>query len=231
MINTSAGVIQGKYHHSTEANPPCAIILHPLPQGGGTMNSKVAYKLYQSFARNKFSVLRFNFRSVDPAYRDTEHGVGELHDASVALDWIREKNINSSSFWVGGFSFGASIGMQLLMRRPEIKGFISIAPPVGNSKYDFNFLSPCPIGGLIVQGENDTIVSHEDVTAFVNKLTKQKGSEIEYSMIMKADHFFRNHLDELETILCDYIARRKEEDAKKPKQIKTDRRRRPASHG
>jgi uncharacterized protein len=46
--------------------------------------------------------------------------------------------------------------MQLLMRRPEIRGFISVAPPA--NMYDFSFLAPCPASGIIIQGEADTVV-------------------------------------------------------------------------
>jgi alpha/beta superfamily hydrolase len=46
--------------------------------------------------------------------------------------------------------------MQLLMRRPEIEGFISIAPPA--NLYDFSFLAPCPSSGLIVHGDKDAVV-------------------------------------------------------------------------
>ena len=58
-----------------------------------------------------------------------------------------------ASCWVAGFSFGAWIGMQLLMRRPEIESFISVAPPA--NMYDFTFLAPCPSSGLILQGDQD----------------------------------------------------------------------------
>ena len=51
--------------------------------------------------------------------------------------------------------------MQLLMRRPEIEGFISIAPPA--NLYDFSFLAPCPSSGLIIHGDKDAVVPHKDV--------------------------------------------------------------------
>jgi pimeloyl-ACP methyl ester carboxylesterase len=59
-------------------------------------------------------------------------------------------NQNAKHCWVAGFSFGAWIGMQLLMRRPEITGFISVSPPA--NMYDFSFLAPCPSSGLIING-------------------------------------------------------------------------------
>ena len=78
----------------------------------------------------------------------------------------------------GGFSFGAWIAMQLLMRRPEIMGFVSISPPANN--YDFSFLAPCTASGLIVQGNKDTIVPEEHPAKLAEKLSAQKNIEIDY---------------------------------------------------
>src|SRR3546814_11404890 len=64
--------------------------------------------------------------------------VGELSDAASALDWVQQIHPEASTTWVAGYSFGAWIGIQLLMRRPEIKGFISVSPPA--NMYDFTFL-------------------------------------------------------------------------------------------
>ena len=59
--------------------------------------------------------------------------------------------------------------MQLLMRRPEISGFISVAPPA--NVYDFSFLAPCPSSGLVVQGDQDTVVPQEFVTVQGTQVT------------------------------------------------------------
>ncbi|MCK5518440.1 MAG: alpha/beta hydrolase, partial [Alphaproteobacteria bacterium] len=96
-----------------------------------------------------------------------------------------------SSIWIGGFSFGAWIGMQLLMRRPEIHGYVSISPPA--NVYDFNFLAPCPNEGLIIQGDNDQIASIESVNRLVDKLKDQRGPNgVDYRVISGAGHFFNN---------------------------------------
>ncbi len=74
---------------------------------------------------------------------------GELTDAAVAIDWLQEHNSNNVPIWVVGFSFGAWVAMQLTMRRPEIVSFVALSLPA--TKYDFSFLSPCPVPGLIIQ--------------------------------------------------------------------------------
>ncbi len=105
-----------------QKNAPLALILHPHPQFGGTMNHQIVYQLYYAFVHRNFSVLRFNFRGVGRSQGSFDHGVGELSDAASALDWAQTINPEARSCWIAGFSFGAWIGMQLLMRRPGDRG-------------------------------------------------------------------------------------------------------------
>ena len=72
------GRLEGRYHHSDAPRAPIAIILHPHPQHGGTMNNKVVYNLYYVFVKKGFSVLRFNFRGVGRSQGEFDNGVGEL---------------------------------------------------------------------------------------------------------------------------------------------------------
>ena len=85
--------------------------------------------------------------------------------------------------------------MQLLMRRPEIEGFISIAPPA--NMYDFNFLAPCPSSGIILHGEEDKVVPRDDILKLVDKLQTQRNINIEYKNISGANHFFENKTEKL----------------------------------
>ncbi len=153
-----AGRIEGRYHPARQKNAPIGIVLHPHPQFGGTMNHQIVYQIYYAFVHRGFSALRFNFRGVGRSQGGFDHGIGELSDAASALDWAQTINPEARSCWIAGFSFGAWIGMQLLMRRPEIEGFISIAPPA--NLYDFSFLAPCPSSGLIIHGDKDAVVPH-----------------------------------------------------------------------
>jgi len=122
-----------------------------------------------------------------------DKGEGELSDAAAALDWMQDINPNAPYVWVGGFAFGAWIGMQLLMRRPEIQGFISVAPPA--NLYDFSFLAPCPTSGLIIQGSRDDVVDSESVEGLVEKVHLQKGIELDHRVIDGANHFFHGYTD------------------------------------
>src|SRR3546814_15951472 len=128
--------------------------------------------MFHAFTRRGFSVLRFNFRGVGRSQGRFARGEGELADAAAALDWLQAVNTDAPVAWVGGFSFGAWIGMQLLMRRPEINGFISVAPPA--NAYAFTFLAPCPSSGLIVHGDAADIVPRADVKKLVDRLSRSE---------------------------------------------------------
>jgi hypothetical protein len=93
--------------------------------------------------------------------------------------------------------------MQLLMRRPEIDAFISVSPPANT--YDFTFLAPCPSSGLILQGDQDTLVPHESVQKLVHKLSHQRDIKIDFRKIAGADHFFADQSELLATHVETYV--------------------------
>jgi alpha/beta superfamily hydrolase len=165
------GRLEGRYHPQKAKDAPIAIILHPHPQFGGTMNNRVVYNLHYAFHAIGFTVLRFNFRGVGRSQGEYDQGIGELSDAASALDYLQSMNPNSKHCWVAGFSFGAWIGMQLLMRRPEITGFISVSPPA--NMYDFSFLAPCPASGL-----RQSRLQHPPGTAFGHAHAHQRAEKL-----------------------------------------------------
>ena len=196
------GRLEGRYQPASRARAPVAIILQPHPQQG-TMNHPIAMALYNTFVRRGFATLRFNFRGVGRSQGVFDNGIGELSDAASALDWMQQFNPEASTTWVGGFSFGAWIGMQLLMRRPEIRGFLSIAPPA--NMYDFTFLAPCPSSGLIVDGEADEVVTGVSVQKLVDKLKTQRHITIDHATIPKANHFFEHEMPDLMKVVDGYL--------------------------
>lgn len=200
------GRLEGRYHPQKSRDAPLAIILHPHPQFGGTMNNKVVYNLHYAFFNMGFTCLRFNFRGVGRSQGEYDQGVGELSDAASALDYLQALNPNAKHCWVAGFSFGAWIGMQLLMRRPEIGGFVSAAPPA--NMYDFSFLAPCPSSGLIINGTADRVVPPTEIDGLVEKLRAQKGITITHETVNDAGHFFDPGMEDLVHHVDQYVRRR-----------------------
>jgi hypothetical protein len=135
--------------------------------------------------------------------------VGELADATSALDYLQSNVPNARACWVVGFSFGAWIGMQILMRRPEVTGFIAVSPPANT--YDFSFLAPCPSSGLIINGANDRVVPSTKVIELVTKLQQQKGITITHETIKDANHFFDPGMEEMLSFTQNYVKKRLKE--------------------
>ena len=206
LIAGSEGKIETKYIHNNKDNSPIVLILHPDPSKGGTMNTKIVFELYKIFSNNGFSTIRFNFRGVGKSEGIYDEGEGELSDAASVLDWLQQNNTNSKICWVAGFSFGAWIAMQLLMRRPEINGFVCVSPPA--NVRDFNFLAPCPSSGIIIHGDKDNISSFDSAKILSDKLQKQKKFEIAFKAVKGADHFYENHKVEFNSIVDEYIKKR-----------------------
>lgn len=206
IFNGAAGRLEGRYNQHSRSDAPIAIVLHPHSQYGGTMNNKVVYAMYRTFVDLGFNTLRFNFRGVGRSEGTYDNGEGELNDAAAALDWLQTINPQASKCYVAGFSFGAWIAMQLLMRRPELDGFVAVAPPA--DRYDFSFLAPCPVPGLILQGGLDDIVPHTYVGKLAEKLQQQRGIRIDYRLQQDGDHFFSGKLTELCRHVDEYLRQR-----------------------
>ena len=207
------GRLEGRYHPQAARDAPIALVLHPHPQFGGTMNNKVVYNLHYAFYGLGFSVLRFNFRGVGRSQGEYDQGVGELADAAAALDYLQSRNQNARHCWIAGFSFGAWIGMQLLMRRPDISGFVSVAPPA--NMYDFTFLAPCPASGLIINGTEDRVAPPRDTETLAAQLQEQQGITVTHERIAGAGHFFEGaHMEPMLTNVKEYVSRRLTEETR-----------------
>jgi alpha/beta superfamily hydrolase len=203
IINGPEGRLEARYMPAADPTAPLALILHPEPNRGGNMNNRVSLAMYKNFQDRGFHVMRFNFRGVGRSKGVYNNGEGELSDAATALDWIEAQCPNARSCWVSGFSFGAWIGMQLMMRRPEVQGFVAVTPPATDK--DFTFLAPCPSSGVILHGDADTVVPAEAVSRLVDRIQTQRGVKVDLRFINDANHFFTSHLDDLMEEMGNYL--------------------------
>tara|TARA_B100000287_G_scaffold28602_1_gene26948 strand:- start:3359 stop:3994 length:636 start_codon:yes stop_codon:yes gene_type:complete len=203
IIPGPEGRLEARYQKGKDQRSPICLVLHPHPRQGGTMNNKIVYNIYHAFKNIGFATLRFNFRGVGKSQGSYDNGVGELTDAAAALDWLQNENPTAQNTWIAGFSFGSWLALQLLMRRPEIAGFVAVSPPA--NLYDFSFLAPCPASGLIIQGTDDKIVEADQVSELADKLNKQKNLKVVYKKLIGADHFFKNELDDIQDAITKYV--------------------------
>jgi alpha/beta superfamily hydrolase len=206
IISGPAGRIEARYAPAPQENAPLALILHPHPKAGGTMQDPVTITLFEMFAAHGFSTMRFNFRGVGRSQGQFDAGVAELSDAAYVLDHLESLNESPGQCWVSGSSFGAYICLQLLMRRPEIDGFIAVAPPANH--YDLSFLAPCPASGIIISGDKDIVAPPADIDRSLTKVRVQKGEVIERATVPGANHFYQGKLEELEKTASAYLKKR-----------------------
>ncbi len=202
----ASGRLEGSYLAGKTPEAPIALILHGHPKAAGNMNNPVPIVLFRVFMKRGFATLRFNFRGVGRSQGEFDMGIGELADAATALDWLQQNNPQAAQTWVAGYQFGAYVGMQLLMRRPEMDGFVSVSPPM--NMYDFSFLAPCPSSGLILHGSADTVAPVGEVERAAAKIRTQKGSTIEFEQVPDASHFWVDHTADIEARVGAYVDRR-----------------------
>lgn len=202
LIDSSGKKIEAVYNRSSDPNSPIVLLLHPHPLYGGDMNSKVLVYMERVFLKHNFTTMRFNFRGAGKSEGQYDNGNGELMDASVCLDWLQDNNPTAKNVYVAGFSFGAYIALQLMVRRTEINYFFSVSTPT--SLFDISFVYPCPIDGVFIHAEKDEISSLKDLDKNLKKILKTKNHNVNLEVIKDANHFFDNHLSKLQSIISEY---------------------------
>lgn len=207
-ISGPGGRIEARYHHQPSPNSPVALILHPHPQFGGTMNNQVVYHLYYAFQKRGFSVLRFNFRGVGRSEGSYSGWDGEVGDVAAAASFARGRT-GVQALRLAGFSFGSWVGAKFALADGHIERFIALGIPV-TANIDgrtFEFLDRPPAPMLIVQGARDRYGSREGVLALAERLRAAGGGgdavPVEVRFVENADHFFTGHLTQLAAALRD----------------------------
>lgn len=173
--------------------PAIAVICHPHPLFGGTMHNKVIYTLARCFNSIGLATVRFNFRGVGLSQGEYAKGIGESDDLLTVLTWLKQ-TCPESEIWLAGFSFGAYVAARVAKLWPA-KQLICIAPPIEN--FPFKELPPFPCPWILVQGDEDEVVSPAAVFAWVNSLEHPP----EIIKIHGASHFFHGKLIELRDCL------------------------------
>lgn len=219
FINGPAGRLEGRLELAENPKAPIALVLQPNPMTEN-MNNRITYTLYQSFLNLGFSVLRFNFRGVGKSQGEIDgSGASELLDTITVLDWMTTLPVETGVTWIAGYDFGAWIGAQVLMRRPEIKGFVFASLPL--HQHSFDFLSPCPASGLLIHPENDLYNTEESVVMLAEQLDDYTHVNVDYSIIPGADYLYTRRLKQLyDTVLEKVPELRSKKPKKSYKRIK-----------
>jgi uncharacterized protein len=161
-----------------------ALVAHPHPLFGGTLDNKVVQTLARAFLELGYETWRPNFRGVGATGGVHDEGKGELEDLEVVL-----KHTGASRFVLAGFSFGAAIQAQLAQRvRPERLVLVGVAV----NRLKAPEVAP---GTLVIHGENDETVPLAAV------LDWARPQELPVVVVPGASHFFHRKLHVLRAIV------------------------------
>ena len=199
IIPGPAGVLEGiTACPDKETRGAVAVILHPHPLYGGTLNNKVVYYLSKTCNQLGIPSLRFNFRGVGESAGVYDDGRGETEDCLAVLDWIQERR-PGFDIWLAGFSFGAYVAYRSAHRHPRISHLLTVAPPVNLFDFDTLLAPACP--WTLIQGELDELVPAASVENWVDTLPVQPRK-----ILLPADHFFHGQFDAMQAALLQSLS-------------------------
>jgi hypothetical protein len=202
LIDGPAGKLETVLGEPRSIPKGIAIIAHPHPLHGGTMDNKVVHTLFTTLLELEFITVKFNFRGVGQSEGSFAHGVGEIEDVIAVTQTIRcqfNNHLPHIPLLLAGFSFGGAIQLHVAARlNPEF--LILIAPSV------VNLVAP-PVPettrhALIIQSDKDDIVLADAVLAWAAPASQP------IVFIPGAEHFFHGKLTILKQLILNYFSHR-----------------------
>lgn len=194
-LQGSAGAIQAFLSMPAQAVPPSgvAVICHPHPLYGGSMDNKVVTTLASCCTRAGLAALRFNFRGVGASEGHFDQGVGETEDTLAVLDWLLDAT-GAREHVLLGFSFGGLVAVRSAMQRRPVQ-LVTVAPAL-------HYLGNKGLVGpgspwLLVHGRDDDVVGCADTIARVQGLQPP----VDVRLLDGVGHFYHGRLGELREIV------------------------------
>ncbi|MBV1877869.1 MAG: alpha/beta hydrolase [Pseudomonadales bacterium] len=215
FIEGPAGLLEAEMDAAViaaEQPQAIAVLCHPHPQYGGSMQDNVVSLLSRSFVSNGISGLRFNFRGVGGSAGHYGDGVGEVEDILAVLSWC-SINYPAAKLYLCGYSFGAMMVLKSLPRIAELEvralqAVILVAPPVQMMSEQVKIT--CPL--LVLVGAEDKIVDSEAVLATLSSSAssaaqseQQEKALVDVKILPGADHFFAGQDAVLLGHMADFI--------------------------
>jgi uncharacterized protein len=188
------GELEGIFSYVSKKVTHLAVLCHPHPLYGGTMHNKVIYSMAMALNQIGYATVRFNFRGVGRSSGAFNHGIGEQRDVEAVLEHFTKLYPDAYTV-IGGFSFGAKVGLLVASREERVSAVIGIGITVDVA--DFSFLYDYEKPKLILQGTNDQYGSVSSIQDWFKQLQEPK----KLVQIEGAVHLFDGKLAELKNAI------------------------------
>jgi alpha/beta superfamily hydrolase len=197
FIQGQAGALEAIVEETAVAGSSYAIVCHPHPLFGGTMDNKVVTTVARALHETGMPTVRFNFRGVGGSAGAYDQGVGETADADAVAAWGALR-WPGRDLVIAGFSFGAYVALRLAQQRVP-RHLITVAPALELFDAFGMAVPPCP--WLLVQGDADEVVDPAAVINWVDGLHPKPRLVV----LPGVGHFFHGRLRELRDAVVDAI--------------------------
>jgi alpha/beta superfamily hydrolase len=197
-IPVAHGQLEGIVREASSA-VAAAVVCHPHPLAGGTMNNNVVYRAAKALVAAGVTALRFNFRGVGASTGSYGEGVGEEEDVRAAVDFLRA-HAPGLPIWIAGFSFGARVGLTVGARSDDVAKLFGIG--LALRMFDYGVLTRCDKPKAIVQAAQDEYGARDEIEAAVGEMREPKRLWI----VEDATHLFPGRLDEFERAANEAVA-------------------------
>jgi alpha/beta superfamily hydrolase len=174
-----------------------ALVAHPHPLYGGTLDNKVAQTIARTFVELGWIAVRPNFRGVGASEGVHDHGEGETEDMVAVARQAAERHpgLPQSGVVLAGFSFGAFVQTRVAKRIPA-RRLVLVAPPSGPVGAGRSYVTEgVPADTIVIHGELDETVPLANVFAWA------RPQELPIVVIPGADHFFHRRLHLIRNIV------------------------------
>ena len=171
---------------ASTSSHPAAVICHPHPAYGGTMDNSVVLAVTRALHQTGHSTLRFNFRGAGGSEGHYADGTGEVEDVRAAISFLLEKlGTDEIPIVLAGYSFGSWVAANALEGDDSVSHVILVAPPT--SMFDFSALSgdSAERARHFIVGERDQFCDHVTLQGIFDGLPEPKTLRV----IPHADHF------------------------------------------
>jgi alpha/beta superfamily hydrolase len=190
LIDGPAGKLEAVINDPGEKRSGIALIAHPHPQFGGTLDNKVVHTLAKAFFELDYVALRPNFRGVGASQGRYDEGNGETLDMLAVAEYAKQQ-FGDLPLVLAGFSFGALVQSRVIKRLPAEK-LVLIAPAV--ERFD---IGTVPANTLVIHGDQDEVVPLAAVLAWA------KPQQLQVIVLPGAGHFFHGRLLQLKQVVLD----------------------------